>query len=108
MSKSQVIFSFLTMGEVKSIARKIRRGRLEEEDLAVEIGDLLEDEEETIVAALKGNLGRDIFGNPIDQVYHVIRYCDKIYDEFETFHQTVKDMNSQEYRAYRRHLCKQQ
>jgi len=117
------IFSFLTIEKAKEIDTLIQRGKNHpqdyinyHEDLAAEIWTHIEEEENQLIHLLDTKQPQWRTTNsclahmsshprPIKDAFYIVRYChDNLFEEFETFFQTVKDMDSEEYWTYRRRL----
>jgi hypothetical protein len=90
MSKLAIILSFVSASDLKKIRTKISRGMLEEEDLAVELGDFLADQKDIIRIACNGRFANEPHAGK-DTLYYFMRYygcrddrrC--LYHDFEQF-----------------------
>jgi len=116
-----VIFSFLTIEEVREISEKIARGvelrrecdQIDDEDERLQLIDekawdtISYEEELTSVICWHIEHDEDLVFCALKQepsphlLYQIVRYHKNLFQEFELFSQEVKHMNQRQYRVYR-------
>jgi hypothetical protein len=105
MSKLYIILSFLTMQQLKKINTLIEIDELHDESLACRIADLLENKENQISEAVRGDFGGSR-GCQKNSLYGYLRYYGvfpdegDLYWEFQQFYQLVSNMDVNQYNSY--------